>query len=230
MKSWKRVAFIVSITAILSSICFSQATFGVANLETSNIRANKYPEDIPKEIFDNFNQTVSVHINHITSINNYVSEYIENKGRINWRFRLPKDLKENFNNIIDEFNAGIGDTSFDPDEYGKNDLIILPYILFKPIDFGIVYRFWTNYLFTQLIAEYMPLGVAVIAAIIDVALENKCSEKFLFLVASFIDTLSGITPEEIYETDEGKGVRWDFLDSFLITRPAVIDILDLFSQ
>jgi hypothetical protein len=228
MKMWKRLVCMLSVAVILSVSFSSQG----AALETSVLKANNIETtgvgDIPEEVRQEFDSVILKYTSDINSINDYVEDYIEDKGKINWRFRLPRDLKVKFNNIVDEFNDGVSDSSFDND--GINDIIIFPYIRFRSFDIGMGHYIWTDHLFTQLVAEYMHLGAAVVAAILDVAFEHGCTQRFLFFFASFLDTLTESTPDEVREKDVGMGIRWDFLDSYLLTYPAIIDKLELGSQ
>ena len=228
MKMCKKLVCMVSVAVILSAGFISH---GVA-LETSVLKANNIENtgvgDIPEEVLQEIDSVILKYSGAINSINDYVEDYIEDNGKINWGFRLPRDLRVTFNSIVDEFDDGISDTSFDND--GRNDILIFPYIKFKPLDLGMGHYIWTDHLFTQLVAEYMPLGAAVIAAILDVAFQHGCTQKFLFFIASFIDTLSESTPDEVREKDGGIGIRWGFLDSYLATPSAIIDILELDSQ
>lgn len=247
MKIWKRLVCMVSVAFILSTGFFSQgAALETSVLKADNVGATSYPDDIgvtalgennvgttgvgdiPEEVLQEFDSVIIKYSGAIDSINDYVEEYIEDNGRINIRFRLPYDLRVKFNTIVDGFDEGVGDTSFGDD--GRNDILIFPYFRLQPLDLGMGHYIWTDHLITQLVAEYMPFGAAVIAAILDVAFGYGCTQKFLFFIASFIDTLSEGTVDEVIDTDDGLGIRWSFLDSYLISSSAIIDILELESQ
>jgi len=247
MKIWKRLVCTILVAFIFPTGFFSQgAALEVTALKEDSVETTSYSDDIgvnalgennvetagigdiPEEVLQEFDSVIIKYSGAIDSINDYVEEYIEDNGRINMRFRLPYDLRVEFNTIVDGFDDGVGDTSFEDD--GRNDILIFPYLRLQPLDLGMGHYVWTDHLFTQLVAEYMPFGAAVIAAILDVAFGYGCTQKFLFFIASFIDTLSASTADEVIEKDDGLGIRWSFLDSYLMSSSAIIDILELESQ
>lgn len=113
---------------------------------------------------------------------------------------------------------------------GKNSLEVIPYFNLWPLDYGVIYRIWTGHFYTQLIAEYMPLGIPIIEKMLEWASEKKIPDTVLFTIASFIDNVAKFTPEQIRAKDHGNGVRWDYYDSFIYSEPTIIDSVALYSQ